>query len=250
MNSFNQSVESNPSKPASRFLSTHILSTHFLSTTVLVSMLMASTSYAAGHHGGAKKSSTDWAKVTHYEPITKQVKHSYPEKNCWYEDVVVDEFYNGGYSSHPPVNHNRYDFDSYQSNRYSGANGDNNVTGTVIGGIIGGAIGNAVGHKKKNKQIGTAVGAILGATIGHDIAARNDAKFDASYRSDHAYSNYAYPKYTKRQQKRCEVTQHVSYEEEVVGYRVWYRYHGETYKARMDHKPGKKIKVRVSVKPI
>lgn len=241
MNSLNQPVELNPSKPAT--LATRFSRTRFISTTVLVSMLMASTSYAAGHQGGPTHSSTDWAKVTHYEPITKQVKHRYPEKNCWYEDVVVDEFYNGGYSRYQPINHSRYD--SYHPNYHPNKHLDNNVTGTVIGGIIGGAIGNAVGHKKKNKQIGTAVGAILGATIGHDIAARNDAKFDTQYRTDHAY-----PKYTKRQQKRCEVTQHVSYEEEVVAYRVWYRYKGESYKARMDHKPGKKIKVRVSVKPI
>lgn len=111
----------------------------------------------------------------------------------------------------------------------------NTYTSTIMGGIIGGALGNAVGHKKKNKQIGTAVGAILGASIGSDIAS-NDKKYNRST------SHY-------RNKKRCDVSYHVNYEEEVHAYHVWYRYKGDEYKTRMNHKPGNKIKVRVSVEP-
>jgi uncharacterized protein YcfJ len=108
-------------------------------------------------------------------------------------------------------------------------------TSTIMGGIIGGAVGNALGHKKKNKRIGTAVGAILGASIGSDMGSHN------KYRSA-PISRY-------RNEKRCSTSHTVSYEEKVVGYHVWYRYHGEKYKTRMDHKPNKKIKVRVIVEP-
>lgn len=108
-------------------------------------------------------------------------------------------------------------------------------TGTILGGVIGGAIGNAVGHKKKNKQIGTAVGAVLGASVGHDI-------------SNRGYSNSG-SRVTYKNERRCEVHTEVSYEEEVIGYHVWYRYHGEEYKTRMNHRPGNKIKVRVKVEP-
>lgn len=109
-------------------------------------------------------------------------------------------------------------------------------TGTILGGIIGGAVGNAVGHKKKNKQIGTAVGAILGASIGHDIAGRNRPS--------------RHPRNHIRTEERCEITEHVTYEEETVGYKVWYRYNGEKYKTRMDRKPGNQIRVRVNVQPL
>lgn len=113
---------------------------------------------------------------------------------------------------------------------------DGSYTSTILGGIIGGAVGNAVGHKKKNKQIGTAVGAILGASIGNDIGSRE--------RSDRRRFLQS------RVERGCETTEHVSYEEEIVGYKVWYRYNGEKYRTRMDYKPGKRIKVRVTVSPI
>jgi len=113
---------------------------------------------------------------------------------------------------------------------------DNTYTSTILGGVIGGALGNAVGHRKKNKKIGTAVGAILGASIGNDMA---------SHGRKHKPTTQRY-----RNKKHCEVTHHVNYEEEILAYRVWYRYKGEEYKTRMKHKPGRKIKVRVSVEPI
>jgi len=97
-------------------------------------------------------------------------------------------------------------------------------TSTVLGGIIGGAIGNAVGHKKKNKKIGVAVGSILGATIGHDIGQR-----DRRYRPGSvSYKN----------ERRCETQHNTLYDQEIVGYEVWYRYHGEEYKTRMNRRPG------------
>lgn len=108
-------------------------------------------------------------------------------------------------------------------------------TGTILGGIIGGALGNAVGHKKKNKQIGTAVGAVLGASVGNDI-------------SNRGYSN-SRSRVSYRNERRCETHNETTYEEEVIGYHVWYRYHGDEYKTRMDRRPGDKIKVRVNVEP-
>jgi uncharacterized protein YcfJ len=112
----------------------------------------------------------------------------------------------------------------------------NTYTSTIMGGVIGGALGNAVGHKKKNKQIGTAVGAILGASIGNEIASNGRRHKTSTHHS--------------RNPQRCNVTHHVNYEEEIVAYRVWYRYKGEEYRTRMKYKPGKKIKVRVSVEPV
>ena len=108
-------------------------------------------------------------------------------------------------------------------------------TGTILGGIIGGAIGNKVGHNKTNKKIGSVIGVILGASVGHDISNRHTSKSPT--------------KVSYRNERRCEVSNEVRYEEKVIGYHVWYRYHGNEYQTRMDNHPGKRIKVRVNVEP-
>ena len=108
-------------------------------------------------------------------------------------------------------------------------------TGTLLGTLIGGAIGNRVGHNKTNKKVGAVAGALLGASIGRDIGNKSR-------------SNYSTTQY--RDQERCEVTEQVSYEEKITGYRVTYKYHGNTYHTRMDEHPGKKIKVAVNVRPV
>ena len=114
------------------------------------------------------------------------------------------------------------------------ADGGRSYTGTILGGIIGGAIGNKVGHNKTNKKVGTVVGAVLGASVGHDLSKQ-------SYSNSNSHVSY-------RHERHCTVNHEVSYEEKVIGYHVWYRYHGNEYKTRMNHHPGKKIKVRVHVK--
>jgi len=119
--------------------------------------------------------------------------------------------------------------------RYDRSSNNDGYTGTIVGGIIGGALGNAVGHRKKNKQVGTAIGALLGATVGHDLSSGN--------------RSHSRDRNTYRNKRHCETRDHITYEEEVVGYHVWYRYFGNEYKTRMSHKPGNKIKVRVKVEP-
>lgn len=109
------------------------------------------------------------------------------------------------------------------------------ATGPILGAIIGGALGNAVGHKKRNKQVGTAVGAVLGGSIGADISRRNRA-----YRDDVRYST----------RQVCTVEHQEHLEERLTGYRVTYRYGGETYTTHMDHDPGSSLRVRVRVTPV
>lgn len=117
--------------------------------------------------------------------------------------------------------------------RYSQhTNNNKSHTGTIIGTIIGGAIGNKVSH---NKKAGTIIGAVLGASVGHDISKQGYS---------HSSTNIHYSN-----QRHCQVTHKISYQETVIGYNVWYRYQGSQYKTRMDNHPGKRIKVSVSVKP-
>jgi len=114
-------------------------------------------------------------------------------------------------------------------------NGHRSHTGTILGSIIGGAIGNELGTNKSSQKVGAVAGALLGGSIARDISYRNRANFTTT---------------EYRDEERCEISEKVSYEEKITGYKVTYRYHGNTYHTRMDHHPGKKIKVAVSVSPV
>lgn len=107
-------------------------------------------------------------------------------------------------------------------------------TGTILGGIIGAAIGNGLGHKKSNRRIGAVAGAVLGASIGSDISRNSSGQSTTEYRD----------------QKHCEVTHRIRREEELVGYRVTYKYHGQTYQTRTAKHPGKELKIAVNVQVI
>lgn len=191
---------------------TTALKTGLTTALMIASLLAAASSAYAGHKGhrdnrSASDAVTDFAKVTHVEPIYKTVAHRTPERQCWTETVAYEQPHNG-YRSH---------------------------TGTILGGLIGGAIGNELGHHKSNQQVGAVAGAILGASVARDIGNKSNPH----------YSSTEY-----REEERCEVTHQVSYEEKITGYKVTYRYHGNLYHTRMDHHPGKKIKVAVNVSPV
>ena len=111
------------------------------------------------------------------------------------------------------------------------------ATAPLLGAIIGGAVGNAVGHNKRNKQIGTVVGAVLGGSIAHDISRREHAR-TGSVREVHVVT-----------QEVCKTHDRRRTEQRVTGYLVTYRYGGETYRTRMDRRPGETIRVRVRVTP-
>lgn len=96
-------------------------------------------------------------------------------------------------------------------------------TSTVAGAIIGGVIGNAIGDNRAS----TVAGAIIGGSLGHS----------ASYRPRHV-------------ERRCDVAYESSRKvKKLKGYKVKYRYRGDTYHTFMRKHPGDKIKVRVKVSP-
>lgn len=121
----------------------------------------------------------------------------------------------------------RYQESSYRRESY---------TPTLIGGLLGAAVGNSLGSKrhKTNRAIKAVALGALGASIGRDMGRRHQSNNNAQYRDE----------------QRCEVSYQTSYEERVVGYDVGYRYRGETYYTKMDYDPGKKIRVRVNVRPV
>lgn len=98
-----------------------------------------------------------------------------------------------------------------------------NGASTVVGALVGGVIGHAVG----NNEASTVAGAIIGGSIAHNVS-----------------------HHRPRTHRQCE-SQYESRRKvrKITGYKVKYRYHGETYKTFMKHHPGDRIKVRVRVNP-
>ena len=105
--------------------------------------------------------------------------------------------------------------------------------GTVLGGIIGGVVGNAMSHgSHRGRDAATVAGALLGSAIGHDASRDRDGGY-----------------YTTSTERRCEVTHKTTYEEELVGYDVTYRYNGRLFTTRTQEHPGKRIPVMIDVRP-
>jgi uncharacterized protein YcfJ len=153
----------------------------------------------------------DYAKVVDVQPLTRQVRVSSPQRECWDET--------------------RYDErDSYDRPRARNAGG-----ATLLGAVIGAAIGNQVGHGD-GRRAATAAGAIIGAGIGNAQAGRRNG-----------YDQPPPPRaYTVQ---RCETHYREDVQERVDGYRVTYVYHGRRGVTQLPYKPGERIRVRVDVSP-
>jgi uncharacterized protein YcfJ len=106
--------------------------------------------------------------------------------------------------------------------------GYRSATPMIVGGIIGGVLGSTMGHGN-GRTAATVAGTVLGGSIGHDIGASRHAR--------PGYETY------------CRVVDDYTEEERVEGYRVTYVYHGEEYVTRMNHDPGRRLRVRVAVLP-
>ncbi len=108
--------------------------------------------------------------------------------------------------------------------------GGNSAVPTIVGGIIGGVIGNQFGRGNGRRAL-TVAGTILGGAIGHDIGHQN---------SGPGYETI---------ERRCRVVNRFTERQEVVGYRVKYRYNGKVLWTRTQEHPGKYINVKVKVRP-
>jgi uncharacterized protein YcfJ len=103
---------------------------------------------------------------------------------------------------------------------------------TLLGAIIGGIIGNRFG-KGDGRKAATAAGAVAGGVVGNNIAAGSD--------NSHAGSRFP-------TQRHCRPVDG-AIQRQIVAYDVEYRYRGEIYSSRMNHDPGDRLRIRVSVTP-
>jgi uncharacterized protein YcfJ len=100
----------------------------------------------------------------------------------------------------------------------------------LVGGIIGGVAGSHLGRGASRLPLAVA-GALLGAAVGNDVAAP----------AGH------YPGTVGVQ--RCRTTRRYEPSQKLVGYRVDYRYEGQTFSTRTARHPGRFIPLRVEVDP-
>ena len=102
------------------------------------------------------------------------------------------------------------------------------AAGAIIGGIAGGILGHQVG-KGSGRAVATGVGAVTGAVVGDRLDNR-DAGSGGQYQS-----------------RECRVVD--NWERRTTGYAVTYEYAGRTFTSVMPYKPGRTIRVNVSVTP-
>lgn len=115
----------------------------------------------------------------------------------------------------------------------SGQPEDAALIGAVVGGVLGAVVGNQFG-KGDGRALMTVAGSVVGATVGYQAgpgAAGLAPELQWSY-------------------SHCETVDRLETREELVGYRVKYRYRGHIYHTRTDRYPGKRIRVDRGSHPI
>ena len=106
--------------------------------------------------------------------------------------------------------------------------------GAIVGAIIGGVIGNQFGHGH-HRDHSTVLGTLAGAAIGSEVSAAKNGGYTTTQHS--------------RPVRRCSTNYAVHEEERIDGYNVIYVYNGQKYATRMNDDPGRRIRIRVDVRP-
>lgn len=167
-------------------------------------------------------SEVDYARVIDVDPIMRRIRVTEPRRECYQETRYDDRYSNDG----------RYR-DSYR--------GDRPAAGSMIlGGLIGAAVGNQFG-RGDGRRAATVAGALIGSAIGHDAANGRSNR----YSGDSRYYGEGRPYSVER----CDVRYDESWEERIEGYRVTYEYNGRQFTTRLPYDPGRRVRVRVDVRP-
>lgn len=96
----------------------------------------------------------------------------------------------------------------------------NGAAGLVLGGVIGQNLGDG-------RDAAVIAGTLLGATIGHDL--------------DHSGASAPVTR------THCRTANDYDEMEQIIGYRVQYRYLGRVYETRTDRHPGSRVRVTVNI---
>jgi uncharacterized protein YcfJ len=156
----------------------------------------------------------EYAKVVDVQPLTRRVRVSAPQRECW-DETRVDPGYNSA---------------GYGGPRSSAG-------GALLGAVIGGVLGSQIGSGR-GRDAATAAGVVIGAGLGHQQVQRRNAA-----------ANLPPPPAREYTVQRCETRYQNTVEERIDGYRVTYVYNGRRQVTEMPYKPGDRIRVRVDVSP-
>ncbi len=107
---------------------------------------------------------------------------------------------------------------------------------TIAGGLLGGVIGRQFGGGK-GRDAATIAGVLIGSAIGHDKEVNKER-------------HHRDARHETRTRQECSTRYTRSQEERIDGYKVTYRYLGETFDTRTRYEPGKQIRLAVSVSPV
>ena len=116
--------------------------------------------------------------------------------------------------------------------RVEQANAVHSPTAGIVGALIGGVVAGSLGRNSHYQPVIAGAGALLGASVGTDVAHRRNI------------SSY----YVTEQ--RCEVDYELRERENIIGYRVSYRYGDGIYHTQMRVHPGPTIQLQVELNPL
>jgi uncharacterized protein YcfJ len=160
-----------------------------------------------------------------------QAEHSHAVTNSYsdYARVVdVEPIIRHSYTSVPEQ---KCDYTRYYNEQEGNPRRRSTVPG-LVGGLIGGLIGHQFGGGRGKTAL-TLAGVISGTTIA-----------DSQQR---AANNQHY---SRDRNKQCRTVTHRQEVTRVDGYRVTYRFKGQTFVRTMDEDPGNRVRIRVNVTPL
>jgi uncharacterized protein YcfJ len=108
---------------------------------------------------------------------------------------------------------------------------DDTALRMIVGGAIGGALGHNIGRHSDSAKI---AGAVIGSAIGYDTAQR--------HRGRH--------KLRRGTEERCQTVYEEVSHQRLDGYRVTYRYRGQTFTTITEEDPGKRLRIRITLTPL
>lgn len=98
----------------------------------------------------------------------------------------------------------------------------------VMGGILGGIVGHELGNDR-NRAFTTMAGVIIGSAIASDLAG----------------SSYSVSNYRSESHRDCRQQTQIIEHQELVGYKVKYRFRGKIFVTKTRHHPGEKFPVHM-----
>ncbi|MHC1480508.1 glycine zipper 2TM domain-containing protein [Frateuria aurantia] len=115
--------------------------------------------------------------------------------------------------------------------------------GTVLGAVVGGVLGSTIGHGG-GRSLATVAGAVGGGVAGNRLGAQSGGETQTTTTTCQQTMVNGQPVAVAPGQPAPPVGQ-----QQIIGYDVQYRYHGDVYVSRLSYDPGERLRIRVNVGP-